>query len=386
MKSLIFQPHFSRRYPDPLNSTSVDEDYDIQHYIFICQVIKIPSDIPTTPNPRDQNVYKNIYKEIRSSLIQEEPTFHLKNKGITIVAKSVKHNETDKSYTVKFGDEDGIVDGGHTYRIIQESIEECPEEQFVKIEILTGLDKDLIVDIARGLNTSVQVQQMSLENLKKSFDWIKLELNDTTYAKRIAYKENEEGDFTIRDIISFMTLFNIDLFPERDGHPKVAYTSKEECLNKYIKNEASYKKLRPILKDILELYDYIQYNCGKLYNSKYEGKAGKLKFFQDKKRSKFQFIFINKESKLKLFDGALYPILGAFRCLIEKNPKDGTYRWKTKSFTKVKELFDVVGGDLINVTKNTSDNRGRNPNAIGKDESNWDNLYKTVALAYFQSF
>jgi hypothetical protein len=39
---------------------------------------------------------------------------------------------------------------------------------------------------------------------------------------------------------------------------------------------------------------------------------------------------------------------------------------------------------MIKVTQNTSESRGRNPNAIAKDDSHWDNLYKTVTVAYLQ--
>jgi hypothetical protein len=243
----------------------------------------------------------------------------------------------------------------------------------------------LLVDIARGLNTSVQVQKMSLENLNNKFEWIKEELKNTPYSKEIAYKENEDGEYTVRDLVSLLTLFNIDLFPAKNGHPKIAYVSKEECLKRFIDNEDSYKKLKPLMKNIFELTDFIQLYSQKLYNDKFKGKAGKLAFFHDKRKKKYRLVFVNKETEQKLFDGALYPILGAFRSLVEEDSKTGNFKWKTNSFDDVKKLFQEVGADLVNVTKNTSDNWGKNPNAIGKDESNWDNLYKTVALTYLQN-
>lgn len=387
MKTLTFHPRFSRRFPDPLNFLFDDNRYNIEHHLFVCQINKLPMNVPKDPNPREQNIFKSIYKDIKKSLLLTDdflPSFHLKNKGITIIASSIVHNEKDKSFEVIFKPGDGIVDGGHTYSIIEETIKDCPDNQFIKIEILTGVPKDLIVDIARGLNTSVQVQRMSLANLDNKFDWIKKELEDELYSDEIAYKENEDGSYSIRDIISFLTLFNIDLFPQNGSHPKIAYTSKEECLKRYLDNEDSYKKLQPIMKDIFELHDYIQLHSHSLYNKKYNGKGRALAFYQSKPRSTYKYVFVDEESSYKLFDGAMYPILGAFRCLVEED-KSGKYRWKTKSFSKVKKIFDSVGADLINVTKNTSDNWGKNPNAIGKDESNWDNLYKTVAISYLMN-
>ncbi len=353
--------------------------------MLLCNVKSIPDGIPTDPNPRDQNTDRAIYKEIKESLLNSgDLTFHLKNKGITIIASDVSYDESKKAYTVLFNKGDGIVDGGHTYRILLENMLDAPDDQYVKIEILTGIEDDMLVDIARGLNTAVQVTRMSLANLDEKFEWIKKILKGEIYEKEISYKENEEGEFTIREIIGLLTLFNIDLFPDGKEHPKVAYISKEECLKRYIASQKSYEKIEPILKDILELYDYIQLKSHTLYNNKYNGKGRKLAFYQDRKRGKYKFIFTGQESKFRLFDGALYPILGAFRAVVEQDERTGKYRWRLRSFAKIKKLFDEVGADLINVTRNTSDNRGKNPNAIGKDESNWDNLYKTVYLAYLE--
>ncbi|HWS89713.1 MAG TPA: AIPR family protein [Pyrinomonadaceae bacterium] len=384
--TLQFTPAYARRFPDPLNSQE-NGQHRIEHHLFVCDVKSLPFDppIPTDPNPREQNTNKQVYKDVRKSLLEGGPTFHLKNKGITAIAHSVNVDEEKRVYTVNFTKgRDGIVDGGHTYRIIRENYAECPDGQFVKIEILTGVPDDLIVDIAQGLNTSVQVPQMALANLDKRFEWIKDALKNKPYSDQIAYKQNEEGEFTVRDIISFLTLFNLELFPDDSSHPKIAYTSKEECLKRYLKEQPSYEKLRPILSNILELYDYVHSKGRELYNRKYAGKGGSLKFYQDKKKKPYPLIFTGGSTPQKLYDGALYPILGAFRFLVERNLVDGTVRWKTSSFAEVKKLFDEVGGDLINLTQNTSISKGRNPNAIGKDDSHWDNLYKTVALAYVQ--
>ena len=40
------------------------------------------------------------------------------------------------------GERHGLVDGGHTYRIIQENIAELSTQQFVNLEIMTGIEED----------------------------------------------------------------------------------------------------------------------------------------------------------------------------------------------------------------------------------------------------
>jgi len=390
MKTVNLISEYSRRFPDPLNKIATDPPLNIEHHVLVCPAAKLNCDLPKDPNPREQNIDKALYKEVTKSLLSDEdPTFHLKNKGITIIAHSVDYSDDKKSVQVTFKNGDGIVDGAHTYEIVKSNQEECPETQFVKLEILTGISTDMIESIAQGLNTAVQVQEMSLANLGRKFDWIKEALKDEPYATEIAYKENEDGAFSVRDIVAYLTLFNIgvDEFKEKSSggtrHPKEAYSSKAACLKLFKKNPDSYEKLQPILKDILQLRDTIDIEGRELYNKKYSGRGGRLAFYKSRKRGKYQFYFQKHESKHQLHDGALMPLMGAFRFLVTEDA-NGNFTWKTGSFKKVLELWRTVGGDMINTTKITSDSRAKNPNAIGKDEGHWDSLYKTVALEYLQ--
>ncbi len=390
MKRVVINPEYSRKYPDPLNKPETENPRNIEHYVLLCKASTLPVDIPMDPDPRRPKVDRLIYKNVKDSLLNEEdPTFHLKNKGMTIIAHGV--NSDDKTAVeVLFDTGDGIVDGAHTYEIIRQNKEDCPDNQYVRMEILTGIPQDMVPSIAEGLNTAVQVQEMSLMNLKEEFKWIQDTLAGEQYADQIAYEENQDKPFDVRDIVAFLTIFNIDEFPDSSRHPKVAYTSKAECLALYKKSQESYKKLKPLIKDILILHDYIQAKSNELYNKKYAGKGGNLKFYQHykkpktKPRRKFQLLFTGKETEFKLYDGALYPVLGAFRYLVEQKNGSQCFSWKMGSLNEVKRIFDEIGGDLINATRNTSDSHAKNPNAIGKDESHWDNLYNKVAITYLQ--
>lgn len=393
MKSISLNPAIIRRFPDPLTLEENEISSKLEHIIAVCRASSLPPGIPLDPNPRTQKTDRSIYKDVKESLKREkDSTFFLKNKGITIIAKSAEISDDKKLLTLNFSEGDGIVDGGHTYKIIQETIEEseCPPNQFVKIEILTGLPEYLNDIIAEGLNTAVQVQQMSLSNLRKSFDWIKDIIRNETYFQHIAFMENENKKFDARDMVAILTLFNIGLYPENAiVHPKIAYTSKAKCLEQYLLDYDSNKtflQLKPILKDILYLYDYINHHSRDLYNKKFKGKGGALAFYQQRQRGEYEFIFSDETGKYRLYDGALFPILASLRYLIEKKSGDDFYSWKLKSFKDVLQFFGNVGGDLINITKNTSDSKGRNPNAIGKDDNHWAFLYQTVGFAYLQKY
>jgi len=205
------------------------------------------------------------------------------------------------------------------------------------------------------------------------------------YKDKIAFKQNERKDFDIRDIIAFLTLFNVENRELKGRHPKEAYTSKAACLKLYKNDQKSYEMLRPILKDILYLHDYIHIRSREVYNEKTRGRAGAMKgVFESRDRKPFRFVFTGEERKFKLFSGALYPMFGAMRFLVEKKSGAKYYSWKLDSFDQVKAFFDIVAADMVQTTYNTSLIYGGKPNPIGKDDNHWANLYKTVALQFLE--
>lgn len=377
MKNKIILPvQYVRKCPDPISG--------ISHYFMLCKANKIPSIIPLDPNPREQNLKKYIYKEVKDSLTSTDNYFHLKSKGITILANSVSLDEKKYQAMVIFQQGDGIVDGGHTYKIINEANEagDVPDNQYIKIEILTGVDPENSVSIAKGLNTAIQVSDVSLENLSEHFDWIKDELRGEYCENRIYYKENDNREGRIVSVLDIIALLTMFLPADQSSHPKIAYTGKGECLKRFKKDRKKYEEMRPLLKDILELHDYILINARDEYNTKHKGRAGNFSFMESRTK-RYKLNYINEEIEYLMHNGALYPILAAFRYLVNKN-SDGSITWKTGGFKEVKELCRLVLADMIASTQNVSVSRGRNPNAIGKDDSHWDNLYKTVWLNYLE--
>jgi hypothetical protein len=238
-------------------------------------------------------------------------------------------------------------------------------------------------DITSGLNTAVQVQPASIANLERKFEWVKETLADMPYAHKISYKQNEKAPYDIRDILGLLTLFNVNEF-STTKHPMEAYVSKAKCLDLYLEKPESFKMLTPLLKDILYLHDHVHIRGKERYNLVKGGKGGGMKgvYTEKRKRGKHEFHFMGAEGDQKLYDGALYPILGAMRFLVEQKPSEDVYSWKLDSFEEVKAFFDEIAPELIATTYNTSLTYGRKPNPIGKDENHWDNLYKTVALHY----
>lgn len=385
LQKSIFKSDFSRRFPDPLNQST---ELKIEHHILLIRAVYIPSGIPKKINPREQKIDYGIYKKVQESLQDDaDLTFHLKNKGLTILAHDVEYSDDRRVATVYFADEDrhGLADGGHTYEIILRAQSEgvCPDEQYIKVEIITGIPRDFTVDIIGGLNTAVQVQEASLANLEGKFNWLQALLNDMPYASQIAYRQNDKKPYDIRDIISFLTLFNVEHKELKHRHPKEAYTSKAACLKMYLDDQESFEKLAPLVKDILLLHDYIHIKSRHIYNANKKGRAGGMKgVYEQRKRGKYDFLFMGTSDEYRLYAGTLFPMYGAMRFLVEQKPGEKYYSWKLDSFEQVKEFFDSVAAELVETTYNTSLNFGRKPNTTGKDDNLWDNLYKTVALRF----
>lgn len=382
-RTFVFGAPVARRISDPVFYKS----HRMERHVFMVPVRSVPAGLPLDPDARLPNIRKRVYREVEESLLDigcEEGTFHLKHKGITLIAQSVDQKGQDQ-YVVILEGGHGILDGGHTYELIEKHLDEndLPEKQFVKFEILTNVPPDWIPDIARGLNTSVQVQDMSLDHLAGKFDWIKKELKGQPYFTKIAWREGEDGVIDARDIISLMTCFNIELYPnDKDEQPVMAYEKKSSALKKFEeeskKPSDSYKRLRTILKDILVLHDTIRRDFREKWNIG-GGKAGHFKFVESRKRGVFEFPFTGKRGGYRLTNGALYPMLAAFRWMVEENPDTGHFRWKD-GFGEVLIRWDVMAEELMRMTAQVNDELGRNPNAIGKSRSHWANLHTRLAM------
>lgn len=379
-REFLFSAPFARRLPDP----AFKDSRGIERHILFVPVRDVPRDIPLDANARIPNIRKRVYRDIEASLLNDdgEPdTFHLKHKGITLVADKVEQRADGKYAVIVAEEGQGILDGGHTYELITKDRGdvELPENQWVKFEVLTSVPPEWIPEIAGGLNTSVQVQPMSLDHLAGKFDWIKDELKDEPYFEAIAWKENEGGEFDARDLISLMTCFNIDVYPNSsDNQPVVAYEKKSLALKQFEDQPHTYERLRPILKDTLTLHDTIRCESRR-YWKELGGRFGKLAFVEHKKRGEYLFPFTGKRAQSRLMNGALYPMLAAFRWMVEEDPKTKQIQWRG-GFDRVITRWEKTAEELMRMTNQASVELGRNPNAIGKSRNHWANLHARVAM------
>lgn len=388
-KTMTFKVQSFRRIPNPHLKTA-DGERSAEMYVAVCDVKDIPDDIPMETNPREQKMTTGVAKKIKASLLDTaEADFFLLNRGILLSAKSVAYNNYSSEVTIVFENPDvhGNVDGGHTYRTILENRKELDYgKQFVKLEILTGIE-GIFQSLAAARNTSVQVQDKSIAELENRFDILKNTLSNEPYmhSGRVFFKENDTGDIDVTDLLALLNLFNIDRYSGMASFPIASYSFKKKCIDYYIEDhkkygssqENPYVKMHDIMPDIFRLYDAIEVNIGRYYMLKNPGgRYGATKGVQKPKDGQeFRSKFFQNRMDYASPNGFIYPILGAFRALVES--QDSRYCWKADPF----DILEKVGPDLVESTVSMSRSLGNNPQSVGKEANIWKTLYMTVAFS-----
>ncbi|HEY8332702.1 MAG TPA: AIPR family protein [Tardiphaga sp.] len=378
----------ARRIPHP-SIAGVEKHY------FIVRAADIPSDIPLEANPRDaqgRDLNRRVYKQVKDSLFNrasEVGTFDLMNKGITVIAEHVK-KLNDHEYEMTFDEGQGIADGGHTYRLLHEARndEELPEEQHVEMRVMTGVPSSVIADIAKGLNTGMQVKEFAIENLRGNFEWIKEIVDGQPFEELIAWRENEDKPYDVVDILCLLECFNIFDYPNTGSRHPVAAYEKNSAVMKSFSDDAEnaektgspskYAAFGPILLDVMKLYDIIRHDFRETYNKATKGSAGALKIVDKAPKKKvFSFPFGGlPDNEYRLNPGAALPILAAFRNMVEIDPRTQKARW-IGGFNFVLEFWNSVKEEAIMITHQGIGAYGRTPNAIGKARPHWGFMHLT---------
>lgn len=376
----------------------------------------MPKGIPFGFNPREANqrsLNKKIYKEVKESLLGEglenPGFFDLMNRGIVAIVQKVEFVEKDSegitTFRLHFSGDYGLVDGGHTYKIITQlnADEElraltAKSNQHVELRIIEiphiAEASSLIPIIAKGLNTSVPVDDMSIANLGKKFVNLKNALDarfldainnwpaKAEYENLIGWKQTDVCYMDAKEILSILLALDVERYPlSGDAQPVMSYSSPGNAL-KTILNE-NVDKFVDIAADGLVLFNTIQAEFKDKYNNlrNGQGKGGHLSIVEGKKRGTYPFPFSSHpDSSHRLMKGACLPIFSAFRVYVEYDKDTERLKWNVP-FEKVKEGWEVYSDTLINRTIEAAANQKRGvANSIGKDSAHWRGLVEGVLI------
>lgn len=376
-----------KKMADPVNKES-------GHVKYVCyiQTSSIPGELSDwmKTNPRDQKMTTDVAKTIQKSL-GENSDFHELNRGVVLSAESVEYDNKLEQVTMELvnGDIHGNIDGGHTLRAIFSAQEDgnLLDDRYVFMEIFVGLSTP--VELAAARNTSVQVDLKSREELNKSFEILKEAMSGLPFENRIAYKMNQHygADFKpidVREIITILNMFNQNLYPVMseggtagEAQPVQSYTGKEYSLKRFLDQgkdtrEQTVQKMEKIIPDIFALWDKVEMEL--------PAKAGQTRHrYGAKKYSKYTGDVIGatmlSESDIRYLvpKGIMYPIVGAFRALVQVDTVTGEYSWKRDPF----EAWESIGPKLVGIVL---DEKEDNPEYLGKSRNLWSNLFKEMLL------
>jgi len=288
-------------------------------------------------NPRKPK--KNLDPSILESLEDSSSpdTFHLAANGIYLFANEV--NVVGSLMTVQMSDSEnkleGCANGGHLMAAIKEAHEEgslAPSKR-VPVTIYTGLTKKAKLDIVFGLNNNVEVNEDSHMNMAGKFDYIKENLANTPYHNEmVSYFQNDNGVQTILGIIQILKALmpnskDFDLLDP--AVPKMAYGNAQVIRKDFSDNDTRYKFISKSLPEILRFRDVIQSSVDNTIvrtpkiKKQVDGGIKPLALTKNKGKSpitnQFQYCqFDGNYPNYVLNNGALYPLLSAFRVFVDE--------------------------------------------------------------------
>lgn len=381
---LSFKVHSLRTQASPYFKKDKDEStYETLYYLLV-NMKDLPDNIPMDVNPRVPKMNTNVARSIQAAVVEPESDFYINNRGIILSAKSLSFNSSTSEVKIDIGDQNsesdsalyGILDGGHTYQAILDKRDFIPSgfEKYVRVEVLTNVQN--ITRLSDARNTSVQVSDIALFNLDDKFEQIINVIAREPYSNKIAYKDNEDKEISISELLRLLYAFDIEKFPDDSSAPVQSYSGKAQVFKRYKQafDTPYYRSLVEHLPRIVALYDLVESQLPEKYNE-YKKNLGTTPRFGAvrgiepvKKDSCTQFL--NYPITHQISSGYIFPIFGAFRSLLTYNADTEEIEWL---FDPLK-IWEAIGSSLVQNTFETY----TNPQLAGKDKQLWLSNYRIV--------
>lgn len=354
--SVIIHAPLVRRFPaikgGPADLASVET------HLLRVKANDIPDGIPDDANPREPNLNRQVYRKVQASLMGKEGSgaFHLKHGGIVVIAERVERLDADQ-YRLWFNRDvkQGIANGNHSYKLILESQSEgIPDDQYVEIKVHTGVPSEAVADLADGLNTSMQVREESLADLRNQFDWLKDVLGQHLNGRKaVAWHEGDDGEYDVREVIALLMALDPGRYPLEDPVGiENTYARLSSTFRSYLTSPEPVMKFAPIALQALELYEYIRSTAPDVWNAVGGGRFRTTKIADvHKSGGTFKFPFLldstgrPQGSDVRLTKAAAVPAFSAFRALVDV-PDHAPASWRY-DFDDVKQMWDKHGAEVL---------------------------------------
>lgn len=384
--SVLLHAQFARRIPAPPDAPA--DLASVETHIFRVKAAEVPPGIPDDANPREPNLNRQVYRSVRASLAGDQGVgaFHLKHGGIVLVAEKVERIGRTDRYRLWFNPavKQGIANGNHSYQLLldAQATNGIPDNQYVEIKVHTGVPPEVVPDLAEGLNTSMQVREESLADLRNQFEWLKRSLAPLG-DKAVSWHEGDEGEYDVREVIALLTALDPTRYILEDPVGiENTYARLSSVFRSYLADPARVERFGPIALEAMELYEYIRYSAIRLW----QGRFRSTLIADRKKNSVFTFPFLldskgnPRTSDARLTKAAAIPCFAAFRTLIEV-PEGATATWRY-DFQDIKSMWDEFGAEVMReVHDAVTKQYGGNTHYAGRSVMLYRATTKTLELA-----
>jgi len=364
-----FRVHSIKDVDDPSNRVARKEA--------VVSLDQYPYDFGLGPNPRQPVLTSPVSKKIGETLTENWRDFHLLNRGVVVVAKSVEYdNKSQRARLVLDETEEekrlfGILDGGNTnarinmWREVLEGEDEVrTREAFVNMQVLvphlkgaepTSEMLDLLNDIKEARNTSVQVKSKSLADARRHFDSLKSVLQDEPYFQEISWHEGQGGSIDALQIVTFLMMYYPTFCRSAEGgEPSNAYGHKERCLDAFLeyaeKEPDELEKWIRILPEAIRLFDAMQVSFPEHYGGRF-GRITEVQIYDERRyergnkkyrKTPNKSVFLGVRMKYSYPVGWLYPLFAAFRVLAGPEKSGQEIVWKKQAI----EFWQIHGQEI----------------------------------------
>jgi len=362
-------------------------------------------------NVRDQKMGSAIAKSIILTLDKQPDNMHPLNRGITVLSNGFRYDSQTKLFTIILRDpkRHGIIDGGHTFRAIEQVLQERqeagvePPNAFVNVEVLSGYD-EIASDIILARNSVAKVSDAALYHREGVFAELRQHLKEAKIEQIIAFRQNEEGkELTVEEVLAVCTLFH-PTFADGTNHPMKAYTSRASCVDMYADEwlkrtnsktpepmawKSGFGKIVHLAPYFLRLREEIEIETDEAYRriggyqalkeedenvngvreGKSRGRTGALGELSGPRK----LPITGKEVPSGWPTGYLYPIIASIRPLIDYT--GDAAKWKVSDPLIV---FRRTSNEIVKKLLTFAAQYGRKPNAVGKNQLVWGSLYERI--------
>jgi hypothetical protein len=376
---------YCKRIKDPF-------DPNLHHLETLLPFSEVNLLVSGNANVRKPKESSKPYKNMIATVEKNPQAFHVKNRGITFICAAFDIGPNNSAgvrqlniHLEKDGENDfidaevsdarkvGIADGGHTFAVISDTIERLEKlkalegwvEPYVRVRFLTSKAAYVVPEeMVEALNTSTQVKEHTMDEYRNEFQPLKDILTKSSFdISNISFRENDAGTWDVREILQRLGCF----LKDKPALGPQMYRSRQKALKMYIdpKTREDFLALADVMADVAFLPEYIESQFSSKENMKTRNRFGGLRVV-DALDSDHTYPSLGYKTRHRLDLGATLPLAGAFRELLQVDPKTGKQfwivAWKEAFKRTADELYRALTSNLASVNA---------VSALGSDPAYW---------------